>query len=103
MYITKTRQLARQHIKDVRRGSTIFNDRLKDGRRSLKVWGWSLAHYESFQHLLKAEGFNSEIVSTPKRGFWAKPGDLQYRIHVWEETEVDPLDDFNYVGSRHHY
>lgn len=102
MYITKTRQLARQHIRKVGRGSTIFNDRLKDGRRSLKVWGWSRAHYESFQQLLKAQGLNSEIISVPKRGFWAKPGDLQYRIHV-DENEVDPLDDFNYVGSRHHY
>lgn len=85
MFVTETRRLARRHIKHTGRGSTIFNDRLADGRRSLKVWGWSLANYESFQRVLKDAGLNSEIVSMPKRGYWAKPGDLQYRIHVDEK------------------
>jgi len=96
MFVTKTRQLARQHIKKTGRGSTIFNDRLVDGRRSLKVWGWALPQYESFQRLLAAEGLASEIVELDyQRG-------PRYRIHVTEEV-VDPLDDFNYVGSKHHY
>lgn len=82
MHVTETRRLARRHVG---RGSTIFNDRLVDGRRSLKVWGWGLSQYESFQRVLKDAGLNSEIVSTPKRGYWAKPGDLQYRIHVDEK------------------
>ena len=85
MYVTETRRLARQHIKHTGRGSTIFNDRLADGRRSLKVWGWSLANYESFQQVLKGAGFNSEIVCFPKRTFWSNTTKLQYRIHVDEK------------------
>lgn len=102
MQVTKTRRLVRQHIKKVG-GSTIFNDRLVDGKRSVKVWGWGLRQYESFQRLLKAEGLVSEIVEFTRSGpAWNGGGRIQHRIHVWEE-EVDPLDDFNYVGSRHHY
>lgn len=97
MHVTETRRLARRHIKHTGRGSTIFNDRLVDGRRSLKVWGWALPQYESFQLVLKDAGFSSEIVElNSQRG-------PRYRIHVSENIPVDPLDDFNYVGSKHHY
>lgn len=84
MQVTQTTRLARQHMKATNKGSTIFNDRLVDGRRSLKVWGWSLPQYESFQRVLKQAGLNSVIISGPRRSPWARAGDLQYRIHVDE-------------------
>ena len=84
MHVTRTTQLARQHMKKVGKGNMLFNDRLVDGRRSLKVWGWGLPQYESFQRLLKTEGLNSEIISKQRCSPWAKPGDLQHRIHVDE-------------------
>lgn len=30
-------------------------------------------------------------------------GDKIVVVHADEDDEYDPLDDFNYVGSRHHY
>lgn len=84
MQVTQTTRLARQHMKTTNKGSTIFNDRLVDGRRSLKVWGWSLPQYESFQRVLKQAGLNSVIISGPRLSPWARAGDLQYRIHVDE-------------------
>ena len=84
MYITKTTSLARKHIKHTGRGGHLFNDKLADGRRSLKVWGWGEQDYQAFQQVLQAEGLTSTIVSFAKRTFWSKGTQLQYRIHVTE-------------------
>lgn len=34
----------------------VFNDKLKDGTRSLKVWGWSLREYSKCAELLREMG-----------------------------------------------
>ena len=44
MAITKTTQVARK-IMNKGKGTYLFNDRLVDGRRSLKVWGWTDSDY----------------------------------------------------------
>lgn len=80
MQVTETRRLARRHMKTVNRGNHIFNDKLTDGRRSLKVWGWTLPEYESFQQVLKGAGLRSEIVERPR----LRTQPVKYRIHVWE-------------------
>ncbi len=47
------------------KGATMFNDKLTDGRRSYKVWGWKLDDYDkAWAHLLKA-GIKSEVVYAP--------------------------------------
>lgn len=85
MYITETRKLARRHMKTTNRGSVIFNDRLVDGSRSLKVWGWELPQYESFQQVLKGAGLRSDIVEMERLGNpYTKQRVMRYRIHVYE-------------------
>ena len=76
MKVTETRRLARQLAGA---GATIFNDRLVNGRRSLKVLRWRLADYEQFQREAEAKGMRCEIVER-------RPGIMgrRYRIHVEE-------------------
>lgn len=74
--VTKTRRLARQLAGA---GATIFNDRLVNGRRSLKVWRWDLADYEQFQRVAEAKGMRCEIVER-----LPGPNGKRYRIHVEE-------------------
>jgi hypothetical protein len=87
--VTHTTQVAKQinetyKIKDSYR--TIYNDRLKDGRRSLKVIGWNYEHYIMAQDTLKGLGYESKIVSIPYP-FKHNMMRSQYRLHV-NETEV---------------
>jgi len=44
----------------------VFNDRLKDGRRSVKVWSWKKADYEKALAVLAAAGMKGELVKRPK-------------------------------------
>ena len=39
----------------------IFNDKLKSGKRSLKVWGWTEKDYESCANLLRTMGCKVEV------------------------------------------
>lgn len=43
-----------------RKDTVIFNDKLSDGRRSLKVWGWTDDDYDLCAHLLKIAGCKVE-------------------------------------------
>ena len=42
---------------------TYFNDVLQDGRRSLKVWGWSREQYDQCTTVLRAQGCGAEVVT----------------------------------------
>lgn len=44
---------------------TVFNDRMKDGRRSVKVWGWGEKEFQAAADKLRALGCDVEIVVTP--------------------------------------
>ena len=86
-YVTESTRLARKHMKATNRGAHIFNDRLVDGRRSVKIWGWELLQYESFQRMLKGAGLNSEIIEMER---WGNPYTQnnrikKYRIHIDEQ------------------
>lgn len=61
--ITKTRQVASEIINNGR-GHFAYNDRLVDGRRSLKVWGWNVSDYMKAQRKLERMGCKVQLVST---------------------------------------
>ena len=42
---------------------TYFNDVLQDGRRSLKVWGWSREQYDRCATILCEQGCTAEVVT----------------------------------------
>ena len=81
---TKTRLAARTIIEQTGRGHTIFNDKLADGRRSLKVWGWSPDEYKLAKALLEQMGCKVELESTcsfnSRGGQWITAN----RLHVTE-------------------
>lgn len=41
--------------------ATIFNDKLSDGTRSYKIWGWHLPHYQRAKTELELAGFKVEL------------------------------------------
>ena len=65
------------------KNATVFNDKMADGRRSYKVWGWKYLDYEkAWAHLLKA-GIKSEVVVA--RAYYSARGARAVqntRIHV---------------------
>lgn len=65
------------------RGTLMFNDRLVDGRRSLKVWGWNQVDYLKAKTMLEQEGCTVDIVKTQ----YFQSGNRRYkntRLHVTE-------------------
>lgn len=85
MAITKSTQVARAIIEQRKKGSIIFNDKLKDGRRSLKVWGWSSAEYLEAKRRLEAMGCEVLVMQTPQ--FYDCRGGVRTsntRLHVAE-------------------
>ena len=75
---TKTGRVAKELSKD----GFIFNDRLRDGRRSLKVWGWSERQYLHAKEKLEALGCTVEVVHVALRV--NPPGAFRLRLHVTE-------------------
>jgi len=62
--------------------ATIFNDRLVDGRRSYKVWGWNMFDYDTALTELEAAGLKVKLVL--HRGYSGR-GMRRYtqpRLHV---------------------
>lgn len=62
--------------------STIFNDRLVDGTRSYKVWGWDLPDYNRALQALKASGFTAKLVFFEGYSQRGQRHYIQPRIHV---------------------
>lgn len=64
--------------------SVVFNDRLQDGGRSFKVWGWTDVDYAECMGELVGRGFLVIPVTTPVKGYgWAATGGNR-RLHVYE-------------------
>jgi hypothetical protein len=72
------------------RGSHMFNDRLRDGTRSIKVWNWSADEYNTAKERLTRAGYTVKFVTTKgvtTKGvtttgpYWSRP---QTRMHVKE-------------------
>ena len=81
---TRTQAVARALIKSTGRGHVIFNDRLVDGKRSLKVWGWQAADYQTAKNMLEVWGCDVKIVQAQR--YSARDGRRQIvtRLHVQE-------------------
>ena len=82
--ITTTTKVAKKVIKKSGRGTTIFNDKLVDGRRSLKVWGWGEAEYAKAKRKLEKKGCTVTVVKVHSYGYGAPRGRMQTRLHVAE-------------------
>ena len=62
--------------------STIFNDRLVDGTRSYKVWGWDLPDYNVALQALKSSGFSAKLVLFQGYSERKQRRYVQARLHV---------------------
>ena len=81
---TKTRLVARTVCDLTDRGHVIYNDKMADGRRSLKVWGWGEDEYYRAKSLLEA--MNCTVKLVVKERFDARWGGniIVRRLHVTE-------------------
>ena len=84
-----TTMVARTVMRMTGKGHMLFNDRLVDGRRSLKVWGWTDAQYFEAADMLKRMGCVAKVKQFPTQG-WHPLGKkfLQVRLYVKEPNNV---------------
>lgn len=84
MRMTKTRAVAKMVVLAQGRGHMIFNDRLADGTRSLKVWGWTLNEYTEAKKLLELYG--CKVTMVQKERYINRLGQRRMvtRLHVTE-------------------
>ena len=82
--ITTTTKVAKKVIKKSGRGSVIFNDKLIDGRRSLKVWGWGETEYLKAKKKLEKKGCTVKVVKVKSYPYGSPMGRVQTRLHVTE-------------------
>ena len=81
--ITLTAKVAQVVKATTGKGTVIFNDRLGDGARSLKVWGWDRGEYFQAKQLLEQAGCEAELVEFMSISWRGKR--KQIRLHVWEK------------------
>ena len=60
----------------------IFNDKLVDGTRSYKVWGWDIPDYNNALRALKSSGFSAKLVLFNGYSIRGHRHYIQPRIHV---------------------
>ena len=82
--ITTTTKVAKKVIKKSGRGSVIFNDKLVDGRRSLKVWGWGETEYLKAKKKLEKKGCTVKVVKVKTYAYGRSIARMQTRLHVAE-------------------
>ena len=81
---TKTAIVARE-IMNTGKGTIMFNDKLADGTRSLKVWGWTESEYRAAKRKLEAMGCEVEMVKAP--AYHDSRGNMRVcntRLHIVE-------------------
>jgi hypothetical protein len=81
---TKTMAVAKVVCGANGRGHMIFNDKLVDGTRSLKVWGWCKEDYEQAQRMLDLLGCDAKVVQFTKYFARANTTKTVTRLHVKE-------------------
>ena len=84
MAITLTNKVARVVMATTGKGTCIFNDKLVDGTRSLKVWGWTRGEYFQAKQLLEQAGCEAEIVEFVAHRWGGMK--KQIRLHVVEKA-----------------
>ncbi len=68
-------------VRELAGNKIMFNDRLINGGRSIKVWGWQMADYHQAMDALARSGVGCKLVRTPQiKGIWDRGGNL--RIHT---------------------
>lgn len=77
--MTKTALIARAVVAMTGKGTSIFNDRLADGRRSLKVWGWTEMEYGRAQAMLTEARCSTTLQKLTDRN-----GYTTIRLYVYE-------------------
>jgi len=82
--VTATTEAANAVISATGMGWMKFNDKLKDGRRSLKVFGWTRKEYMVAQHILKCAGHDAELVDFTAYSWRGNKNYTQTRLHVKE-------------------
>ena len=82
--ITKTTRIANAVCDITGRGWMKFNDKLKDGTRSLKVFGWTEEDYAGAASLLRVMGCEVKVVQFAGYSYRAGRGYTQTRLHVKE-------------------
>lgn len=82
--VTQTTKVANAVIALTGRGWMKFNDRLKDGRRSLKVFGWTDDDYEQAARLLRVMGCDVDVVGFSAFSWRGGRTYTQTRLHVKE-------------------
>ena len=64
--------------------ATVFNDRLQNGTRSFKVWGWNVKDYGQAKAALEAAGLQVKMVQQVKYSYRMASEYLLTRLHVVE-------------------
>ena len=82
--VTQTTKVANAVIALTGRGWMKFNDKLKDGTRSLKVFGWTEEDYADAAVLLRVMGCEVELVQFAGYSFRGGRNYTQTRLHVKE-------------------
>ena len=83
---TKTMAVAQVLCGTNKRGTAVFNDKLADGTRSLKVWHWLKEDYEAAKAMLELWGCKVALVEKEK---YSARGGRYYtmrRLHVQENN-----------------
>ena len=81
MNVTKTMQTARLLAGEM---AVVFNDKLKTGERSLKVWGWGSADYIKAKQVLELAGCKVKTVMFVRYSTRMARKYTQIRLHVTE-------------------
>ena len=82
--VTTTTKVANAVIELTGHGWMKFNDKLKDGRRSLKVFGWTDEDYANAAKLLTVMGCEVKLVHFAGYSFRGGRHYTQTRLHVKE-------------------
>lgn len=82
--MTATTAAANAVIEVTGKGWLKFNDKLKDGKRSLKVLGWTQKEYEMAQYILDMAGHETELVEFAGNSYRFNVCYKQMRLHVKE-------------------
>jgi hypothetical protein len=82
--MTSISDIIRGVAAEVGRGNTYYNDKLKDGTRSIKVWGFHAQDYDILETRLMNAGYGVKRVKTPGEVYYGHRLNGSTRLHVRE-------------------
>lgn len=81
MAVTKTMQIVR---KLAGKDATVFNDKMVNGDRSIKVWGWKNTDYTNAKTALEAAGLRAVLTTYNGYSYRIAANYTQTRLRVTE-------------------